>query len=279
MSISTSDIKFYLSGGFQNSDPNASIGGDISERLIVGTLNNLFNNVSELESKNGHEDYRCFYVANTNETDTLYDMEIYLESLPQSGISIEIGTYWGTEVQRMTLTGNVITGGTITLSFGEETTDPISWDGDADAFRINMQNALNNLGALEGISIPDVSMVPLGTYPYMTYYLDIYFEGVDDNRSQALIEIADLSLTGCDDGVIARVSAGGPINTIASAVDFDTIVPYGIAFTSPTEDEPIEIGDLRSDEKIPIWVKRTVSAGTEATPNDKFTLRIRGATT
>lgn len=278
MPILGSDIKFRLSGGTHNSDPDASIGGDISHQALIGTMNNLFDNVLEEESETGNTDYRCFYILNNHATDTLYSMLLYVYSQVASGATVQIGSYSATEVQRLVLQGSAITGGTLTLSFDEEETDPISWGGDKDVFRVNMQSALNALDALGGISIPDVSVIEVvGPPASATYYLDVYFEGVDDNRSQSLLEVADQSLTGCDTAEFSRVAAGGPINTVASELDFDTIEPNGVVFYDYDLDEPLEVGDLRAGEKVPVWVKRVTPEGASAMANDGFTLKVRGA--
>ena len=275
MPILGSDIKFRLSGGTHNADPNEAIGGDISYQALIGTMNNLFDNVLEEESETGHTDYRCFYILNNHATDTLYSMLLYVYSQVVSGATVQIGSYLATEVQRLVLRGSTITGGTLTLSFDEEETGPISWGGDKDVFRVNMQSALNALDALGGISIPDVSVIETPTTT--TYYLDVYFEGVDDHRGQSLLEITDQSLTGCDTAEFSRVAAGGPINTVASKLDFDTIAPNGVIFYDYDVDEPLEVGDLRAGEKVPVWVKRVTPEGASAMANDGFTLKVRGA--
>jgi len=79
--IAASDIKFYLSGGAGNSDPDAALGGIISTTEITDdSLNNLFDNVSGEEHTAGDTEYRCFYVKNTNVTDTAYNVKIYIDT-------------------------------------------------------------------------------------------------------------------------------------------------------------------------------------------------------
>lgn len=71
MAVLTSEIKFYLSGGAGNSDNNASLGGAISTTELTTSVHNLFDLVSSSEVTNGTTEYRCFYVKNTNSTDSL----------------------------------------------------------------------------------------------------------------------------------------------------------------------------------------------------------------
>lgn len=83
MSVVATDIKYYLSGGAGNADPNASLGGVISATEITSAqLENLFDNVTSAEAVAGDTNYRCLYVKNTNSTDTLTDARDFFSSLP-----------------------------------------------------------------------------------------------------------------------------------------------------------------------------------------------------
>ncbi len=94
MAVIASDIKFYLSGGTGNASTAASLGGGISTTEInVGTpLNNLWDDVSDVEAASGDTEYRCFYVKNTNGTDTLSAVAAYIASnTPSSDTTFTIG--------------------------------------------------------------------------------------------------------------------------------------------------------------------------------------------
>jgi hypothetical protein len=75
MPIAANEIKFYLSGGAANSDPNLALGGAISS---VEATTTLFDNVSSAEASAGHTDYRCIYVKNTNATITGTSAKVWL---------------------------------------------------------------------------------------------------------------------------------------------------------------------------------------------------------
>lgn len=92
MSILASDIKFYLSGGASNSNPNASLGGVKSSVAIVDdTLQNLFDNVTGAEHSAGDTNYRCFYVKNDS-AETAYNVKIYIDTnTPAADDTITIG--------------------------------------------------------------------------------------------------------------------------------------------------------------------------------------------
>ena len=69
------DISFVLSGGSTNLNPNNSLGGMPSSAPIVdSTMNNLFDDVSALESQTDFVDYRCFYIFNDGTT-AVYDAD------------------------------------------------------------------------------------------------------------------------------------------------------------------------------------------------------------
>ena len=91
MAIVSGNIKFYLSGGAENADPNASLGGIISSTEVSGTaLNNIFDDVSGDESTPGDIEYRGIYVKNTHGTLTLQGAKLWLESEVASGAAIAI---------------------------------------------------------------------------------------------------------------------------------------------------------------------------------------------
>jgi hypothetical protein len=86
------DIKLYLSGGASNTVPNASLGGARSTTQIVdNVLQNLFDNVSGVESAAGDVEYRCFYVRNEHATLTHENVVAWLSAEIANGASIQIG--------------------------------------------------------------------------------------------------------------------------------------------------------------------------------------------
>lgn len=274
MAVSASDIKFLLSGGVANTDPNKSIGGAASTQVLIGSLNNLFSNLTEAQTATGYTDYRCLYIENSNGTDSFNNVKSYIESQVTEGASVLIGSYDATEKQRLTLTDAPITGGTITLTYNGVNTAAIAWGGDKDVFRVNMQNALNALSTLSGISIPSISVVTTST---TTYYLDIFFQGNNDNRSHPLLEVFDLSLTGCNQALFSRITEGGPVNRVADQLDFATDTPNNVIFDDYIDSDPFVIGTLNAGDNVPIWIKRITPLNAETVANDGLVLRINGS--
>lgn len=102
--ITTADIKYYLSGGATNTDPNASLGGVISTtELVDDTLHTLFAKVGAAEALAGSTKYRALYIKNTNAASlTLQDIVAYISSQTTSGdTSIEISV--ATEIADATI--------------------------------------------------------------------------------------------------------------------------------------------------------------------------------
>jgi hypothetical protein len=68
MAIVSTDLKFYLSGGGSNTDPNASLGGVISSTQVGS---NLFDDIGTAEAASGDTEYRAYFVKNTNASNTV----------------------------------------------------------------------------------------------------------------------------------------------------------------------------------------------------------------
>jgi len=59
-------IELRLSGGQNNIDPNASLGGQRSDTVITtDVLENLFDNIPRNEALIGRTEFRCIYIYNT----------------------------------------------------------------------------------------------------------------------------------------------------------------------------------------------------------------------
>lgn len=92
MPIVSTDIKYRLSGGASNTDPNASLGGIKS---TTDAPSNLFDTVSSAEAAAGDIEYRCEYVHNAHATLTLEAAKIWIQANTPSAdtdLAIGIGT-------------------------------------------------------------------------------------------------------------------------------------------------------------------------------------------
>lgn len=93
MAIVDADIKYRLSGGSGNTDPNASLGTTKSSTEVVdNTVDNLFDDVSGDEASAGDTEYRCIYVHNNHGSLTWISPKIWITSNTTStGDEIDIG--------------------------------------------------------------------------------------------------------------------------------------------------------------------------------------------
>lgn len=91
MSISGNDIKFMLTGGTGNTNPNLSLGGEISStELVSSSLHNLFDKVTGDESLAGDTEYRCFGIKNSHATLTWEAVKVFISANTQADDSISI---------------------------------------------------------------------------------------------------------------------------------------------------------------------------------------------
>jgi len=92
MAIQSTDLKFYLSGGSENSNPNLSLGGYCSTTEIPNNiLHNLFDKVTGDESAAGDTEYRAIYVKNTHGSITLENAYVWIKTNTPGGDSVQIG--------------------------------------------------------------------------------------------------------------------------------------------------------------------------------------------
>lgn len=96
MTIQQSELHYRLSGGTAQTNPHLSLGGAISNTVVVnGSFQNMFDSVSNIEATLGDVEYRCFYLRNNNITETLTNAKIWIASGTTSAndeIDIGIGS-------------------------------------------------------------------------------------------------------------------------------------------------------------------------------------------
>ena len=91
MVVIAADLKYYLSGGADNRDSDAALGGVMSTYDLIpdGVLANLFDDVANSELSSDTE-YRCYYIVNEHATDTLFSAEVFIGTVA-AGTTIAIG--------------------------------------------------------------------------------------------------------------------------------------------------------------------------------------------
>lgn len=92
MPIEPSDLVWYLSGGESNTDPDDSLGGEISTtQWTGGTAHDLFDVITAEQNESEVVDYRCVYVVNEHGSLTLQGSEVWFQSIVSGGANIALG--------------------------------------------------------------------------------------------------------------------------------------------------------------------------------------------
>lgn len=266
MAVVASDIKLLLSGGADNTIALNSLGGPPSNQTVNARL---FNDITADEIDSGMTDFRCFYVANTNEDDTLFGVEVYVESQVALGASVMLGFTLLDEEQRVTTAG--ATGGSFTMSYdGEEFT--VNYAADPEDWAINFRTALQAISGLEEV---DVDVDTSGPNVIFT----VEFIGTAGQRAHPLLEVVSNDLTPSASLSVARTVGGSPLNTEAVDIDVKTTPPGSVDFSTTSSSSRIAVGDLRPGDLFPVWVRRVCQADTDPMEGDGFTFRMRASPT
>lgn len=271
--IQPSDIIFVLSNGSfppANSDPNESLGFTPSNVSVGTSIENLFENITNDEASIGKIDYRCFYVFNDSSTDDLPSTYIYFDQQLNSPTQLSIGINTVNDVQTLTINGT-ITGGNIVLNYDGNNTAAISYSVPAGVtgFATAIASALNALAQLSGVTCTGTNF---GTYQQYT----ITFAGDDGNRYQPLLLVSN-NLTGSGvTTVMAKTIDGSPINSIAPLITSPIAAPSGINFIQTSISGRKLIGLLRATEGFPVWVRRVIPAGTNASNESGAVFKLSG---
>lgn len=278
MTVSSDDITFTYSGGESNTDAEQSLGGDSSDYIIPDQR--LFSDVTPTQATNGLIDYRCFYVHNQNELDTLHNARVSVYFVVPGDVTVQMGVYVSDERQNITVLNYAdITSGTFTLTYTDVNGAHdvvVDWDTDMDMVSNNIQGQLQSIDGLEDITVTPSAGTVITEGDIATPYIlfEINFIGSAGSRYHDLLEVSSNDLSPTETVTVTRSVYGGPINSVAAEIDISTTTPTGVTFyTSGTS---YTIGELRAFDAVPIWVKRTVPAGSEAIENDGFTFRLFG---
>jgi len=275
MAISENQIQFRLSGGQNNSNPSFSIGGQISNFPVVGTINSVFKDVSKEEALSGKTDYRCLYIVNESQNETLFNASIAIDSQGNGGSSVQIGISNQNEIQEIEIKGDPISGNLV-FRFAQNTFQ-VNWTTlsefvDALLESLDLPGTTFTIAMSAGLPIPGSNVIP----PSLTL-IWIEFAAEQSKRSHPRLELIANNLTGTDKPIvnISKNVEGKPVNSIAPLIASDATPPTGVAFST----QPILIGDLKPGDKIPIWFKRTTPANTTFSDKDFFVLRLSGKPT
>ena len=272
------DIVFTYSGGKLNNLPNFSLGGEASPVLVGTDINNLFDDVTSREASDGTVDYRCFYVFNQHEDETIFNIKSWINSEVEKGSDVKLGIESRDELQSVVL-DKVPDSGFFTVQY--ESSNPLGFapvtvnvpsgslspEAFLDQFAQNFQDALR--------LNPDLRDVIVNASTFGTGILfEVLFEELDGKRQQENLKIIDNSLSPSTDILIRKIIRGSPINSIASEINADVTPPGGVTFSTTNNEFPFVIPKLREGEGFHLWVERTTTPNDEPIANDGFSLGL-----
>ena len=273
MLIGAGDLKFLLSGGLTNTDPNASLGGAPSVNPIAGTT--LFQDVSTSEATAGSTKYRCIYLSNDNLTETLYNASIFVQYDVPSGADVNLGYLLQNDRQFITVTNaSTITGGNNVFSYSDTSVHGglvANWSVSVLDWALNIQSALRTVPNLEDITVS-------GSYDSISdsTTFEINFIGLAGYRFHEILVETNNNLTysGYSQPVlnIDKAVSGSPINSEADSIDTEITPPTNVVFSTSA----FQVGQIRNLDVIPVWIKRVVPPNAAATQDDGFTMRVSG---
>lgn len=269
--IFAKDITYNLSGGANNTDPNMSLGDEISNHPII--LEKLFKNISPNERIEGKTDYRCFYIKNNSLTATLFQVQLYVYYKVPNDIEIFLGFDTKNERQIITIANNSpVLSGFITIEYMDmfDNVHSVSayWNSSSSIFANNIKSVLNTISGLEDVAVNTIN----------TQTFEINFLGKSARRYYKQLNVQSnlLSMTGPVNVIVNKSVSGGPINTTTDSIDVETTTPFNIFFKdySPS----YQIGNLLPQEYLPVWIKRVSPPNATATEIDGLTIRLIGST-
>jgi len=86
-------MQLRLTGGSANNNPNVSLGGAMSStEVTTAILNNLWDNVGGIESRDGDIEYRCLALYNQHGTANMINSRVYvLSNTTSANDEVDIG--------------------------------------------------------------------------------------------------------------------------------------------------------------------------------------------
>ena len=269
--IESTDITFVLSGGSGNASISNSLGGEPSNTAINDSINNLFSDISSAEAENGKTDYRCFYVFNDSETDTLYNAKIYIKSQTDTGAECQLGLKKSDDIQIIYVSSTeAISSGTVTFNL-EGNIVILYYDDDLSDMQQSFEDSINSFSNLEATVVVDGSS--------SDFSLSVTFGGGSGNKyyEKFVVVSNDIITAGTVAITVDKVANGSPVNTFSASIDNEAVAPNGVVFQFTSSlDDSLSLADLGPGEGFPVWVKRTTTSDSEAIQNDNFTFLLAG---
>ncbi len=160
-----------------------------------------------------------------------------------------IGVQQLNEIQRITISGGAVTGGSFTLSY-KGTTFVSNYNPDLAVWASTLQTQIQTL--LDPSNNPYFHNVAVigSNVGSGTIIFDIQWSGLDASRAfdQFTLIQNQLTATGTLSIFITSPQIGAPINTIAPQIGVDTTPPGGVLFFPASQQSPIFLPVLNAGE-------------------------------
>jgi hypothetical protein len=247
-----------------------NLGGAMAGLLPILPLDNLFDDVDGKTSRLGLTDYRCFYIYNKHNTETLRDIRLFIDSQREGGAYVELGATLKNEIQKVTITGgkpNETDSMTLSVS-NYPPSFTVEYDPNITKWVGNFQTEIRGVEGLVD-SIVTVASNISGTV------FTVKFLGQVENHQIPIITVVSNDLDNAFINVMEDIN-GSPVSTIAPTIPNKTTPPPGIDFLFPLRGNPFKLGDLKAKQSVPIWVKRYTPANTLTRIKDNFILQVYG---
>lgn len=246
MAISRHQIEFRLSGGASNTDPNAALGGAMSTDAAALVESQSLTPDSALAG--------CTFEYGANNLTASTGTLTYTAS----GNLMQ----WTPPGGTIGLTVDCSSDGTYTVldadsaSYIVVTVVAASLPG-ADATR-TITVANNTNGLFDDVAVAD-------SIAGDTEYRCVYVKNAHGSEAMSNVVLwIDTQTAGADSLEVGLdpAGAGGTATTVAN----ENAAPSGVSFSAPTSAATgLDLGTLTAGQAYPVWLKRTVPAGTSAT--------------
>lgn len=264
-------VKFYLSGGASNADPNLSLGGVMSSVEIdfLDPQDNLFDDVLSDNALNGHTDYRCFYIMNVSDV-TVTDLVVVIDSQVSGGSDVVMGDDLLSDQQAMQISGTPDLTSNPSVLFNVPGWG-VSFQADYGISGIAADDIATFASNIQALMTeqPDFLGVTVSAIDDTTMILT--FSGFPFNHLMPLIDIMNNTLGGGATINVTKQQDGGPVLVTAETIPNEIVTPsVTLGLTS------LAIGTLKSGEYLPVWVKRMTPPNSAALLSDNFILSLQG---
>jgi len=267
--------------------PCEDLGGPPSNCPISEGLDNLFHSIGPKLSRRGHEDYRCFYIWNSHPVATLRNVVIFLDGTgrqvpgKRSGTYVAIGVKLQDEIQKVVISYPVPPREGEYFELQVPCYEPsfkVFYDPNITKWIGNFQTAIRAVEGLPevvvtgegkiGTTLADPAVNVTFTINYGGHVSrNLGHKGMDEHArwmqaARHQIKLVKVVKNTLLDGIIPvvpmPVKDGSPVNTIAEVIPDEITPPSGIIFDYYFRGNPIRIGDLRPNEYLPLWIRRTL---------------------